>query len=191
MENKPTIRNDPTKLYHITHEDNISAIKMYGLVGISRAKRIIELNSKTKAVHFNESTYEILAKHAPDGLNIYQATFMFSLNSNLQKELLDIIGKQAVTFEVNLSELNKSNLWVFNSAIASRLVNYSSEDRDRLASFYWQTGLPYEDYKSNEDVLKQIFNISRLLYQPEYVYFENIEPSAIKLIQIKESRNSK
>lgn len=66
-----------------------------------------------------------------------------------------------------------------NSAVASRLMNYSKPDREKLAVLYWRTAIPYEIYQSNKKEVRNIFEEAGILYQPEYIYFKEIPPKHI------------
>ncbi|OQO71243.1 hypothetical protein BH747_04050 [Enterococcus villorum] len=167
------IRNETDTLYHITKAMNVKSIEKYGLVGAFKARKLMEKETGGAICHFNNQTYNTLVKYAPDDLDIYRATFMFDKESSLKEELAPLVNDPCF-LEIEASYLDKDCLKVCNSAIASRLMNYSKLDQEKLAVLYWKTAMPYEIYRSNKEKVLNIFERIGILYQPEYVYFKEI-----------------
>ncbi|MFQ9320735.1 MAG: DUF4433 domain-containing protein [Enterococcus durans] len=189
MGNRPSIRNETGSLFHVTDEKNLDSIKKYGLVGAFKARKFIEKGGVIR--HFNHKTYAILSQFAPDNLDIYRATFMFNSEDDLKEELTSLISDPCF-LEIEVSQLDKDCLYVCNSAIASRLMNYSKLDRKKLAVLYWDTAMPYEIYKTNKEEVHNIFEENGIIYQPEYVYFKEIPTKYINMKEVREydiSRN--
>lgn len=105
---------------------------------------------------------------------------MFEEDSCLGYELPQLMNDDPYILEIEIDRLNKDKLFVFNTEIASHLLNYSKQDQHRLAKFYWNTAIPYNTYVQNKDKVNDAFQLGNIMYQAEYVYFGEISPKYIK-----------
>lgn len=147
----------------------------YGLVGVDKAESLL----KERNVKSNEKTFEILENYQPETFNIRQATFLFEDGSELQKDLLAIQGSSSVILEIDFSKLNLNKLFVMNSAIASRLNNYSEKGQRVLAEFYWKSAIIAKKFLDNRKEIENSFSSISMKYQAEFVYFSSISPRYI------------
>ncbi|MGI8170379.1 hypothetical protein ACR0Q6_11855 [Enterococcus lactis] len=112
MGNRPSIRNETSKLFHITNKMNVNSIEKYGLVGSQKARSLMEREIGGAIHHFNNNTYNTLTKYAPDNLDIYRATFMFNSEEDSLKEELTSLINDPCFFEIEVSQLDKDCLYV-------------------------------------------------------------------------------
>ena len=168
------------KLFHLTDKSNINSIRKHGLVGVKKAKDLLRRETGTDHTLFNQQTYSILNTYGWKCYDLRCATFMFEEDSCLVYELLQLMNDDPYILEIEIDRLNKDKLFVFNTEIASHLLNYSKQDQHRLAKFYWNTAIPYNTYVQNKDKVNDAFQLGNIMYQAEYVYFGEISPKYIK-----------